>query len=106
MERKYIAVSNGYIQKYYLDELFVPLPVEVKKEIKATLVKFTMKNGGIISVFFNEQDELTVEASCSEDDILYDKISASLEAQKLVKEKEDLFKRLKMYYDVFVIEKE
>lgn len=97
-DRVVLCAASGYNQQYYLNPDMNVLPSQVKKELKAGVVIAAEKSKAIIIVGFNENGEIYIEASKSEDDFNYDEIGAVLAIDGLLREKEKLFESIKIWY--------
>lgn len=96
-----LAVASTYDKKYYFNGEFDGLPQNIKDEIKVICVLHTAEVGGIITISFDEDGKLLIEASADEEDILYDEIGSHLKARKLQIEKKELWEALETYFKVF-----
>ncbi len=98
MEKTYLAVANGYEEKYFLNDSFAILPSSIKEEIQIMLVSFAMDIGGIIALYFDANADLKIELQRESDDFFYDDIGAELKVREMEKYKADLFSSLELYY--------
>lgn len=96
MENTILCISNAYEQKYYLNEEFMGLPEDVKKELKIMCVLFTEDVGGILKLEF-EDDTLLLKTEADEEDLLYDEIGSVLKIKQIQYEKRDLLEALENY---------
>lgn len=103
-EKIILAVASSYDEKYYFNDEFNELPQRVKDEIKIASVLHTAEVGGIITILFNEEGNLIIEAEANEDDILYDEIGSHLKIKQLLIDKKELWEALEEYYKVFYLE--
>ena len=101
-KRVVLCGANAYEQKYYLNEQFAKLPQAVKDELQIICVLFTEEVGGVFTMVFEEEGTLSLETNADEDDIYYDEISSGLLVQKIIRNRQDFFESLKIYYRVFV----
>jgi hypothetical protein len=98
-----LCVASQYEQKFYLNEMFNNIPQSVKDELKIMCVLFVEEVGGIIKLYFDEEDgRLLIETEHDEGDFMYDDIGAALKVKKLQNEKAELFESLEMFYKVFL----
>lgn len=100
MEEVVLCGASAYNKKFYLNESFTGLPVQVRDELKIMCVLFTEDIGGVIQLVFDEEGELNFRASCDEGDLLYDEIGCGLKIRQLRRERCDLLEALQMYYHV------
>ncbi len=100
-EKQIVCVSNSYIQKYYLGSSFRKLPEAVKEELQIACVLFTEQVGGILTLSFDDDENLYIHTSCSED-IAYDEIGSGLKAKRFQAEKQELLLSIERYYNEFV----
>ena len=98
--------SNSYQKKYYLNEDFKGLPDQVKDELKITCVLYTEEIGGIRTVEFDEEGQLSFVTRAEENDFFYDEIGSVLKIKQMRQEKRDLWESLELYYRVFFLGEE
>ena len=98
-----LCCANSYEQKYFFNDEFDRLPEDVKQELKIMCVLFTEEVGGILSLAYDEEGNLSFEVMCDEGDILFDEIGCGLMIKKLKKKKKELLEALEMFYKVFVL---
>lgn len=92
-----ICIANSYIMKYYINRLFESLPREVKDELKITLVSLAEEVGGIITLLFDEDGQISFGINHEDEDYLFDEISAGLISKKILLDKKDLFEQIEVY---------
>jgi hypothetical protein len=92
-----ICIANSYIMKYYINEMFEQLPREVKDELKITLVGLAEEVGGIITLLFDDDGQVSFGINHEEEDYLFDDISAGLISKKILSDKKDLFEQIEVY---------
>ena len=93
-----LCASNAYKQKYYLNPVFGRLPVQVQEELKIMCILFTEDIGGILSLEFDENGNLTFQTTAEEGDLLYDDIGSGLKINQLIREKQELLQQRQLYY--------
>ncbi|MCR5518658.1 MAG: DUF6145 family protein [Lachnospiraceae bacterium] len=103
MSEHIMCVSNSYEKKYFLNKEFERLPKNVKDELKIMCVLFTEEAGGILEMDYDDEGTLYLKTYCSEEDILYDDISAGLGVRRLQKEKEEFFSEIELYIKTLVL---
>ena len=96
-----LCACSAYEQKYYLNDDFSALPVEVKKELRIMCTLYTMDVGGIITLFFNEDGELLIRTEAADDDLSYDEIGSVMKVKQMRKEKAELFESLELFFRTF-----
>ncbi len=101
-QKVYLAAANGYSEKYYLNDIFSKLPVQVKDEIQMILVSFALDVGGVIALYFDESDNLKIELNKESDDFFYDEIGAEVKVREITRRDEELFRSLELYYKKLV----
>ncbi len=92
-----ICIANSYIMKYYINKMFEQLPREVKDELKITLVGLAEEVGGIITLLFDDDGQVSFGINHEEEDYLFDDISAGLISKKILSDKKDLFEQIEVY---------
>ncbi|MDO5563984.1 MAG: DUF6145 family protein [Eubacteriales bacterium] len=95
---KIIAVANKYKNLYYLDKDFSVLPIEIKNQIKISLVLSCEKIGGLIKLYFDDKGQIRLEALKEENDYTYDEILAKMTIKKIENELKDILIKLELYY--------
>lgn len=95
--------ANSYKKKYYLNDDFEALPTQIKEELKAMCVLYTEEVRGVLTMYFNEDGELTFEVTHEEDDFLFDEIGSGLKIKEIQKNKRDLLESVQMFYQVFFL---
>lgn len=106
MDEVILALSSSYDRKYFFNQEFEALPDEVKEDIQVMLVMFTMEIGGILTLFYTEEGNLSFRTECDEDDILYDEIGAHLKIKELLIVKSELLESLEAFFKVFYLGEE
>lgn len=96
--------SSAYEQKFYLNESFESLPIQIRQELQIMCVLFTESVGGVLTLAFDEDGNLEFETSCDEGDLLYDEIGSVLEVKRLQRDKQELLEALETYYRVFYLQ--
>lgn len=95
--KEVLCACSAYNNKYWLNEKYEKLPIDIKKELKIMCVLFVEKVGGIISLKFDDNNILFIDIEHAETDYMYDEIGAGLEIRRLQKEKEELFNQLQLF---------
>ncbi len=92
-----ICIANSYIMKYYINKMFESLPREVKDELKITLVSLAEEVGGVITLMFDDDGQVSFGINHEDEDYLFDDISAGLISKKILSDKKDLFEQIEVY---------
>ncbi len=100
-EKIILAAASTYDKKFYFNEDFDMLPQRVKDELKIICVMHTADVGGIITILFDEEGNLLIEATADEEDILYDEIGSHLKIKEILKEHKELWESLETFYQTF-----
>lgn len=98
--------ANAYEMKYYFNEQFQAIPDSIKDELHIICVLFTEEAGGIFTIAFEEDGNVVLETSASEDDIYYDEVSSGLLVSEIRRNRQELFEALRLYYRVFILKEE
>ncbi len=101
-DKVYLAVANGYTEKYFLSDDFAGLPAMIKDEIQIMLVEYVADIGGMIGLYFDEEGDLKIELTKADDDFFYDDIGAEYKLREIERHKRELFESLEFYYKSFV----
>ena len=106
MEKVVICGANSYEQKYYLNPLFDKIPDSIKDELKIICVLFTEEVGGIITIGFDEDGELSLTTQAADEDYYYDDIASGLLVSKIRATKQELLESLNLFYRAFVLKED
>ena len=100
MEKQLVLCASPEKQKYYFEESFKDIPVDIQEELKRAIVEIAEKVQGIISLGFYEDGRIYIEQTDLEN-VFADDIGAALEIKNFQKEKEELLKALRMWYMIY-----
>ncbi|SFU88597.1 MULTISPECIES: DUF6145 family protein [unclassified Butyrivibrio] len=100
--RVVLCGANAYEQKYYFNPIFKQIPESIKKELNIISVLFTQEAGGIFTIVFEEDGNISIETDADEEDITYDEITAGLLVGEVRRKRQDLFEALGLYYRIYV----
>lgn len=95
--------SSAYEKKFYLNDNFQALPEQIQNELKIMCVLFTEDVGGVLTLVYDEEGNLTLNVTAEEDDLLFDEIGSALKVKELQQKQKDLFEALEAYYRVFFL---
>ena len=101
--RMVLCAANKYEMKYFFNKTFQSLPESIQNELHIISVLFAQEAGGIFQIIFEEDGDITIETEASEDDVLYDEISAGLLVAEIKRTRQEMFESLSLYYKVFVL---
>mgnify|MGYP001036198890 FL=1 len=101
--RMVLCAANKYEMKYFFNKTFQSLPESIQNELHIISVLFAQEAGGIFKIIFEEDGDITIETEASEDDVLYDEISAGLLVAEIKRTRQEMFESLSLYYKVFVL---
>lgn len=101
-EKDILCAANAYSRKYYLGSTFNGLPEAVKKELQAAVVLFTAEVGGILTLSFDDGENLYIHTAATENDAAYDDISAGLKVKQFQKENKELLENVQKYYSMII----
>lgn len=101
--RVVLCGANAYEKKYYFNETFNGLPESIKEELHIIAVLFTEEVGGVFTIVFEEDGNVSLETDAAEEDILYDEISSGLLIGEIKRKRQELFESLSLYYKVFIL---
>lgn len=104
-EENILCGAGGLQQKFYMNPRFGRLPESVQQELKGALGALAEQAGGTVLLEFRETGDLDLHRVRDEGDIDTDEIETRLLINRLLKEKEELFLRLKAFYLAFYGEK-
>lgn len=102
-KRIVLCGANAYEKNYYFNQQFDRIPDSIKEELRVICVLFTEEVGGIFTIVFEEDGELSLETNVQEDDIYYDEISSGLLVGEIRRKRQDLLESLSTYYRIFIL---
>ena len=105
-DRVVLCGANSYEEKYYLNPDFEQLPQSIKDELKIMCVLYVHDVGGILTLVFEEDGELTLEVTSEEFDPTFDDIGSQLKIKEIQREKQELLEALQIFYKVFFLGEE
>ena len=102
-ERVVLCGANAYEQKYYFNEKFAGIPDSIKEELHIICVLFTEEVGGIFTIEFEKDGNVSMRTEYAEEDYLYDEIGSGLLVSEVRRKKQEMFESLSLYYKVFIL---
>lgn len=102
-EKIILCASSAYEKKFYINEDFDVLPQSIKDELKVMCVLFTEEVGGILTLSFDEEGNLSLEVSADEEDLLYDEIGSALKIKEIQRTKTEFMESLELFYKAFFL---
>ncbi len=102
-ERVVLCGANAYEQKYYFNEKFAGIPDSIKEELHIICVLFTEEVGGIFTIEFEKDGNVSMRTEYAEEDYLYDEIGSGLLVSEVRRKRQEMFESLSLYYRVFVL---
>lgn len=106
IEDRVLCASSAYEEKYYFNELYSGIPSAIQDELKIMCVEFTSDVGGILTLEFEEDGELSISVASDEGDLLYDEIGSGLKIRQMQRTKGELFEALQLYYKAFILKQD
>lgn len=95
--------ASAYEQKYYLAGEFSGLPSQIKDELQILCVTYTADVGGVLTLQFDEEGNLSLQVSSEENDFFFDEIGSVLKIKQIQQEKAELLESLELYYRVMFL---
>lgn len=95
--------ANAYEKKYYFNEKFSGIPDSIKEELHIICVLFTEEIGGIFTIEFEEDGNVSMRTEYAEDGFLYDEIGSGLLVNEVRRKRQEMFESLRLYYRVFIL---
>ena len=105
-DRVVLCGANSYEEKYYLNPDFDQLPQSIKDELKIMCVLYVHDVGGILTLVYEDDGQLTLEVSSEEFDPTFDDIGSQLKVKEIQREKQELLEALQIFYKVFFLGEE
>lgn len=106
IEDRVLCASSAYEEKYYFNELYSGIPSAIQDELKIMCVEFTSDVGGILTLEFEENGDLSISVASDEGDLLYDEIGSGLKIRQMQRTKNELFEALELYYKAFILKQD
>lgn len=95
--------ANAYEKKYYFNEQFSGIPDSIKEELHIICVLFTEEVGGIFTIEFEADGNISMRTEFSPEDYLYDEVGSGLLVGEVRRKRQELFESLNLYYRVFIL---
>lgn len=102
-EKIVLCGANAYEKKYYYNEKFAGIPDSIKEELHIICVLFTEEVGGIFTIEFEKDGNISMRTEYAEDDFLYDEIGSGLLVGEVRRKRQEMFESLSLYYRVFIL---
>ncbi len=102
-DRVVLCGANAYEQKYYFNEQFAGIPDSIKEELHIICVLFTQEVGGIFTIEFDKNGNVSMRTEYADDDFLYDEIGSGLLVGEVKRRRQELFESLRIYYRIFIL---
>ncbi len=106
IEDRVLCASSAYEEKYYFNKLYSGIPSAIQDELKIMCVEFTSDVGGILTLEFEENGDLSISVASDEGDLLYDEIGSGLKIRQMQRTKNELFEALELYYKAFILKQD
>lgn len=105
-EKVVLCGANAYEKKYYFNEKFAGIPDSIKEELHIICVLFTEEIGGIFTIEFEQDGNVSMRTEYAQEDFLYDDIGSGLLVNEVRRKRQELFESLSLYYRVFVLKED
>ncbi len=102
-EKIVLCGANAYEKKYYFNEKFAGIPDSIKEELHIICVLFTEEVGGIFTIEFEKDGNISMRTEYADDDFLYDEIGSGLLVGEVRRKRQEMFESLSLYYRVFIL---
>ncbi len=102
-EKVVLCGANAYEKKYYFNEKFAGIPDSIKDELHIICVLFTEEVGGIFTIEFEEDGNVSMRTEYAEEDYLYDEVGSGLLVGEVRRKRQEMFESLSLYYRVFIL---
>ena len=93
-----ICGANAYDKKYYFNERYAQIPDSIKDELHVICVLFTEEIGGIFTIGFEEDGDVSIRTEYAPEDYLYDEVGSGLLVSEIRRKRSELFETLSLYY--------
>ena len=102
-DRIVLCGANAYEKKYYFNEKFAGIPESIKEELHIICVLFTEEIGGIFTIEFEEDGNVSLRTENAPEDYLYDEVGSGLLIGEVRRKRQEMFESLSLYYRVFIL---
>lgn len=102
-EKVVLCGANAYEKKYYFNEKFAGIPESIKDELHIICVLFTEEVGGIFTIEFEKDGNVSMRTEYAEEDYLYDEVGSGLLVGEVRRKRQEMFESLSLYYRVFIL---
>ena len=102
-DRIVLCGANAYEKKYYFNEKFSGIPESIKEELHIICVLFTEEIGGIFTIEFEEDGNVSLRTEYAPEDYLYDEVGSGLLIGEVRRKRQEMFESLSLYYRVFIL---
>ncbi len=102
-ENVVLCGANAYDKKYYFNEKFQGIPESIKEELHIICVLFTEEIGGIFTIEFEPEGNVTMRTEYAPEDYLYDDIGSGLLISEVRRKRQELFESLSLYYKAVIL---
>ncbi len=101
--RMVLCGANAYEKKYYFNQKFAGIPDSIKEELHVICVLFTEEVGGIFTIEYEKDGDVSMRTEYAPEDYLYDEIGSGLLVGEVRRRRQELFESLRLYYKVFIL---
>ncbi len=98
-----LAAASCMEQKYFFENKFKGLPIEVQKELQILCVTLAEKLGCTFLIGFYEDGEVYFETVAAENDLNFDEIGAELEIKEILRKHKELIHALELWYQLVIL---
>lgn len=102
-EKVVLCGANAYEKKYYFNKQFAGIPQSIQDELHIICVLFTEEIGGIFTIEFEEDGDVSMRTEYAPEDYLYDEIGSGLLVSEIRRKRQEMFESLRLYYKVFIL---
>ena len=102
-EKVVLCGANAYEKKYYFNKQFAGMPKSIQDELHIICVLFTEEIGGIFTIEFEEDGDVSMRTEYAPEDYLYDEIGSGLLVSEIRRKRQEMFESLRLYYKVFIL---
>ncbi|MCR5624179.1 MAG: DUF6145 family protein [Lachnospiraceae bacterium] len=97
---KIICVSSSYERKFYLADKFSGLPEQIKEELQIMCVLFTEDVGGILTMVYDDEGNISFLVTTAAGDFAFDEIGSEYKIRQIQRQKKDFLESLEKYIRV------
>lgn len=98
LENEILFTASAYTQKFYFNDLYKDLPIQIKKDLHEKMILFNKCVGGVVMMGFYDDGEIFIRVMGEENDFEYDEIFSALNVKEFEKVEREFLESLSNWY--------